>query len=111
MNLIHLCTLFSKLGQGRLYEPRLKTVLVDALERALTLLRNHPTSPSSPDADRSSFAFTIANLAHGVAKLCQQMNHPIPTSSFDFLAERGLRFASDMNAQDVANLAWAFATA
>jgi hypothetical protein len=106
-----LCTLFSKLGQGRLYEPRLKPVLVDALGRALTLLRNHPTSPRSPDADRSSFAYSVANLAHGVAKLCQQINHPMPTVLFDLLAERGLRFASDMTAQSVSNLAWAFATA
>ena len=110
--MIALCTIFSKLGKGGLYDRAF--LLVGALVWTSRLLRAHPVPTGDRDSDlkaQSSLAYSIANLAHGVTKVCEQARHPNPGPLFELLAERGLQVTSYMTAQSVANLAWALATA
>ena len=42
------------------------------------------------DNQKSALAFDVANLAHGVGKVCQFSEHPVPRALFSLLAQRGL---------------------
>ena len=57
---------------------------------------------------RSSTFAVLANVAHGAARICQD---DLQVMVFTALATAAERHVDDFNAQELANTAWAFATA